>query len=83
MASIKYVLWALVTLTVFAIMFFFAVAVMDPFVAAVEGYPMGGMGDSVDGIHTAIVQYMVPVFIGSTIIVTVLYILREERQTVR
>lgn len=83
MASIKYVLWALITMTVFAIMFFVAVSIMDPFVAAVSGYPMGGMGGSVDSIHAAIVQYSVPVFIGSTIIVTVLYILREERQTVR
>ena len=83
MASIKHVIWALVTLTTFAIMFFFAVAVFDPFYETANAYPMGGMSGSVDNMHAAIVKYMPPVFIASTIIVAVLFILREERQTVR
>lgn len=83
MASIKYVIFAVTTLTVFAIMFFFAIATVDPFYNTVSGYAMGGMESQAGNIHTAIVKYMPPVFIASTLIVTVLYILREERQTVR
>lgn len=70
-------------ITIFVFMFFFAAATFDPFYQAVQSYPMGGMGGSVDGMHAAIVQYMFPIGIASILIVTVLYILNRERQTVR
>lgn len=81
--AIREITGALTMITIFVIMFFFAVSVMDPFYQSVQAYPMGGMAGSVDGIHAAVVQYMFPIGIASILIVTVLYILNRERQTVR
>jgi hypothetical protein len=67
----------------FAVVFMVAVGVLDPMVAAVQSYDLGGLGGTVGSIHVAIVKYSVPVFLASLIIWGVTYIMRRERQTVR
>lgn len=67
----------------FTIAFFLSVAMFDPLVPIVQGFDLGGMGGQVTDIHVALVKYIVPVFLGSILVWAVLYILREERQTVR
>lgn len=81
--AIKQITGAITMLTVFAVMFFFAIATVDPLYATLSQYSMGGMASEAAGIHEAIVKYMAPVMIASILIVTVFYILRSERQTVR
>lgn len=74
---------ALVMVGLFAITYLIAVAVMDPLSTTILAYDLGGMGGQVEGIHTALVKYMVPVFLGSVLLWAVFWILRKERQTVR
>lgn len=81
--AIREIVSAMTMAAVFTIMFFFAVAVVDPLYAVLQQYAMGGMGEQAASIHLALVKYMVPVYIGNLLIVTVFYILRSERQTVR
>lgn len=84
MASLKYVFWLLTTVTVFSIMAFFAIATVDPiYQTLVPHIAAGGETEAAANIHETIVKRMIPLFIGTAIVVTVFYILREERQTVR
>ncbi len=81
--AIKEITGALTMMGVFVIMFFVAIAIVDPLYATLSGFSMGGMGSQAEGIHVAIVKYSVPVFLGSVLVTTVFYILNRERQTVR
>lgn len=74
---------ALVMFGLFGILYLIAVAVLDPLTATVLQYNLGGMSGTVQAIHKAGVQYIVPVFIGSVLSWTLFYILRHERQTMR
>lgn len=67
----------------FVIAYFIGVAMLDPLLPVVQGFNLGGMGSQADDIHVAVVKYMVPVFLGVIMVWAVLFILREERQTVR
>lgn len=81
--AIKAVTTFMTLAALFVIAFFIGVSVLDPLVPTVQSFDLGGMGSQVDGIHVAIVKYMVPVFLGAILVWSVLFILREERQTVR
>lgn len=74
---------AIVLVGLFAIAYLVAVAVLDPLSTIALGYDLGGMGGQVEGIHVAVVKYMVPVFLGSVLVWAVFWIMRSERQTVR
>lgn len=67
----------------FVIAYFMGVAILDPVVPVVQSFDLLGFGSQVDSIHVAIVKYMVPVFLATIIIWAAIFILREERQTVR
>ena len=83
MASLKHVFWLLTFLTIFSIMAFFAIATLDPIYQTLAPHiAPGGATGAADNIHLTIVKRMIPIGIGSAIVVTVFYILREERQTI-
>lgn len=83
MAGLRYVFWLVTTLTIFSIMAFFAIATVDPiYQVLVPHIAAGGETEAAANIHVTIVKRMIPLFIGSAIVVTIFYLLREERQTV-
>jgi len=83
MSSIKAVTTFLTLAALFSIAFFMAVAISDPLLPTVLSYDLGGMGSQVEAIHATIVKWMVVVFLGTITVWALLFILREERQTVR
>lgn len=83
MVSVRTVSTFMVLAASFLFMWFIATAVMDPFTATMLEFNAGGMDGQIEGIHVALVKYMVPVAIFSFLGWAVYNILSEERQTRR
>jgi hypothetical protein len=83
MSSIKGITTFLTFVALFAIMYFVAVAIADPLLPTITAFDLGGMDSQVTGIHEVLVKWIVPVGLGTFLLWTVFFILREERQTVR
>lgn len=81
MPNIRAISTFMVMVAIFLFMFFLAIAIMDPFTQTMLQFDAGGMSSQIEGIHVAIVKYMLPVGIFTFLGWAVFRIFAEERQT--
>lgn len=80
--SLRGISTALVLIFVLSIGLLLGVGIFDPLQTTVAGFNPDNMG-AINNIHEVMVKWLVPVGLGTILLWAVLWILREERQTVR